>query len=790
MDHLPYPKYAFLPPIEIPYICSTLDDFDGFDFLEYPIRRGWSRPAQSLEWTDCSLNEVVQRAQSWLYFGLLHAILGDVYRKEAFIRSKSNGHFFLDTRCLKEHLASWASFTHRKDLKESAQKRSRPKNSFENFDGVFKEVDRQSDILDEKPQCQIITCGIKILLLTIQEVVINFDHRKNASIYQFNLVPPRILIGRMVEGGWCPHQICILFPRSSGKLVYYLSALSRTSMNVNHQSCTKSSCTAHNVDITNYTVRHVQENCNCEFHGPDINKVAEIIRGGHIPIMSLVVRQDGSPSIEIIKGERGVEYTAISHVWSGGLGGISSNNLPSCQLLQLYDCLQKLDRYRGNEHIPGGWFARLHIPYIKKGIYIGLRGTPRWARLELCSRETQNRLKFFSRRKQNSVNFWMDTLCIPVGAENASLRSKSIQMMDLIYAGAQSCLVLDPELQRIKMKGLPEEQLNVHVQCSAWMTRCWTLQEARLSREWYAQFADGIYDPIRARALASIEDERAEIKANGDNAVSMLSSSMTWFHSMLPMQRTTVFLNPKEEELFDVEIFQWAWNCLSDRSTTKPEDVLGIFANLLSLSAGEVVALPYEERLKAIIRAHQTIPTALLYNSDVKIKDRHNRWIPLTIGHEHLRGLYGEIRITPDQMILDNLVATPVGFLVAPSAPRLDKFCLVDPISSETLWVRLAYDGADVEFQCSSSIATCYVMGDLKASTLDKNSGKDWQGARFSVQKEEGSTLYLKYEYSLIYRHQDPLHQNDIDFVYPIIEAQRTTNDKIFRIDCGKLSVA
>lgn len=784
MDHLPYPKYAFLPPIEIPYICSTLNDYDGLDFLEYPIRRGWSRSIHSLEWTDCDLDEVAQRAQSWLYFGLLHVVLGDAYKKEAFIRFRDNKGF-LDTNSLIENLASWASSIHRKDLIESTQKKSSPKNSFQSLDGVFKEVDRQSDILDEKSQYQIITCGIKILLLTIQEVIIDFDHRKDASIFQFNLVPPRIMIGRMVDGGWCPHQICILFPRSSGKLVYYLSGLSRKSMNVNHQSCTESSCTAHNIDITNYTVRHVRQECVCQFHAPDISKVTEITRNGDIPIISLVVRQDGSPNLDVVKGERGVPYTAISHVWSGGLGGISSNSLPRCQLLQLHDNIRKLDHYRESEHIPGGWFERLHIPYIKKGIYIGLQGTPRWARLELRARRIQSGLRYFNHDEQNSVKFWMDTLCIPVGEANASLRTKSIRMMDLIYAGAESCLVLDPELQNIKIKELPEEQLNVHVQCSAWMSRCWTLQEARLSREWYAQFADGLYDPIRARESAYIEEKRAEIKANGDNAVSMLSSSMTWFHSMLPMQRASVFVNPKEEELFDVEIFQWAWNCLADRSTTKLEDVLGIFANLLSLSAGEVVALPYEERLKAVIRAHQTIPTAMLYNSDTKIEDRQNRWIPMTIGDKRLPGIYGEIRIAPDKMVLDNVKATPVGFLVASSAPRLQKFCLVDPTSSETLWVRLAHDGANVEFECPSSIATCYIMGDLKASTLDRNSGKDWHGARFGVQKEEGSVLYLKYEYSLIYCHQDPLDRKDIGFVYPIIEAQRTADDKIFRLDCG-----
>lgn len=45
----------------------------------------------------------------------------------------------------------------------------------------------------------------------------------------------------------------------------------------------------------------------------------------------------------------------------------------------------------------------------------------------------------------------MNTLCIPVGPENASLRANTINKMDLIYAGARDVLVLDPEFQQISL---------------------------------------------------------------------------------------------------------------------------------------------------------------------------------------------------------------------------------------------------------------------------------------------------------------------------------------------------
>ena len=57
--------------------------------------------------------------------------------------------------------------------------------------------------------------------------------------------------------------------------------------------------------------------------------------------------------------------------------------------------------------------------------------------------------------------------------------------MAKIYTGAMTVLVLDPELQHIKHQGMAIESVLAYVLCSAWMSRCWTLQEASLSRLWY-----------------------------------------------------------------------------------------------------------------------------------------------------------------------------------------------------------------------------------------------------------------------------------------------------------------
>lgn len=725
-----------------------------------------------------------QRAQNWLYFGLLSEILGVMYKTDALIlKCRSENRFYINTRGLKETLLSWAAFVFKKDRGSPE-----PLNTFENFDQIFKEANIHCELLDRsQPQCEYISCATKVLIRTIQDVIFGFDSRKKPSSLQFDVAPPRIVISRMVNAGWCPHQIHLLFPWHTGRMMYYLSGLSRQKMNVSHRSCSANSCIAHNVNLASYKVQHTDEGCDCRLVGPDIREVIDIIQNGHIPLMSLMVNPDGEPHLDVISADQSVAYTAMSHVWSGGLGNQVSNELPRCQIVRIYHYLNDLDKFRSNQSSLVSWFQRLKIPFIKKGVSVAPSGAPEWVRSEIRERRLIDGFRYYISHRPYRVNFWMDTLCIPVGEANASLRTRSIQNMDLIYAGARCSLVLDPELQQTSMKNLPREQVNALVMCSAWMTRCWTLQEARLSSEWYAQFADGLFDPNRARSQAQLLS--LEAKRNGlyEDNVALLSESTWWSISMKSVRRPAPFAS-KEEYHFpiDVEILTDAWNNLSIRSTSISEDLLGILANMIHRRADEVVALPKDQRMKALFRAHKVIPTDILYNWAPKISDPDNRWIPLSVEGGPLPGLYGEIKFVKNAMMFEDFKAQPAGFLMAASAPRRSKFRIIDSSTSEVLWIRLVDDGMDMDFACSSSIATCYIMGNLRESTRDRLNGRSWHGARFSVQKEEGRALYLKYEYSLLYSHRKPLGREETESDYPFMEGQRTPPDQIFFLDCGE----
>lgn len=92
---------------------------------------------------------------------------------------------------------------------------------------------------------------------------------------------------------------------------------------------------------------------------------------------------------------------------------------------------------------------------------------------------------------------WMDILCIPVPSQYAAERNTSINKMGIIYASAETVLVLDYELQRIPIKYLDRLQILAHLLTCSWMERAWTFNEGSLSRSCCFQFADEIFDDRR-----------------------------------------------------------------------------------------------------------------------------------------------------------------------------------------------------------------------------------------------------------------------------------------------------
>ena len=66
----------------------------------------------------------------------------------------------------------------------------------------------------------------------------------------------------------------------------------------------------------------------------------------------------------------------------------------------------------------------------------------------------------------------------------------------------------------------------------------------------------------------------------------------------------------------DEDLFIDIWDNLATRSTTKREDLHGIFVVMLGLSAQEILSRKSpEERMQAVLRAQDNLPVSMLYDS-------------------------------------------------------------------------------------------------------------------------------------------------------------------------------
>ncbi len=139
---------------------------------------------------------------------------------------------------------------------------------------------------------------------------------------------------RMLEGGWCPHQINYLAEVFESRCFLFFSKFSRQRPG-NHQNClSTSSCVAYNADMENYTTKHVSDGCSCNMALIPYDRIIEILRTGVVPLISISCQGDDL-NLQVTTRLPSSQYVAISHVWADGLGNPHQNALPTCQLRNL-----------------------------------------------------------------------------------------------------------------------------------------------------------------------------------------------------------------------------------------------------------------------------------------------------------------------------------------------------------------------------------------------------------------------------------------------------------------------
>ncbi len=180
------------------------------------------------------------------------------------------------------------------------------------------------------------------------------------------------------------------------------------------------------------------------------------------------------------------------------------------------------------------------------------------------------------------------------------------------------------------------------VLASRWNTRCWKLQEASLAKRLWFQWKDRCL-PLDNRALSLVLEtldykptvenvERNSIEVESYWKYCQLSQLDRELQAVDKLNSTGRWLSvpPESKEILQDEKFFETWNNFSGRSTTMWEDTHGILANMLDFDAGEILELPVESRMKALVKGLGRYPTALL-GIDLPcltVCETGERWLP------------------------------------------------------------------------------------------------------------------------------------------------------------------
>ena len=452
MDHLPAVLNGTVQGLEtVPYLCEK--SYDGGPFLTYPIRE--NRPEiipdaasagkqllLEYEMLHPTPNKIFEAfCQTWLFFGLINELLGNICKPVDFVRAEKGGNGkIISTSRLPKLIEQWMT---------SIQNGS----STITYEHVAKCLRlTHATLLAAGPEFDL---SVKFCIASVGEL---FEHATNRAFEIENLVlhnkcpatwgtqfGKTVWNERMQRSGWCPSQIettthTILHLQS----LYFLASMQSSVSNGRHGVCDSLKCIAYQTNLEDYATQHVSKACRCKELCVDMSSLNTVLNTGALPLLRISEAETlDELTVELVASQPDSRYLALSHVWADGLGNAKANALPRCQLRQLRNFTQSLGA------------------------------------------------KLSSDEPQIELLFWCDTMCCP--ATPGESKNRVLTKMKNIYEESTCVLVLDASIRLFDSEAMGPEEICARIFSSGWMRRLWTLQEAALpagkGRLWF-QFRD------------------------------------------------------------------------------------------------------------------------------------------------------------------------------------------------------------------------------------------------------------------------------------------------------------
>lgn len=478
----PYPRDTDVESIRVPLIARTQYSVTGeiniSDFFKDAIdgvtqKNDAAIKSDGHESSSLTLGQLLASAiQSWLFFGIASEALGRNIKHEEFASTQPDGdHLSIDIRIpawyWRELKARWDELDDDiANANEYEAKKAGLKKIYESAQIIVLYMDFLAISVDEGNLAETLL-SVHLLLYLIASVLDDDELKVTQTVTES--ASTKLLKRRMIKNGWCEkrlnfmHASAMIYPA-----FYFLSSLKPPRINAeDHTSCNSEKCY---VSTNLSKPDHRTLECLCEDVVVPVGRVNAIITSGGIPLVRITKSSLGTTELEFVPYTPSTKFIAISHVWSDLQFGSAQNCLPKCQVDYLEEVMSTLPT--SMDH----WGIRERISNWKSS-------SP--GEIEPPSRAYEY--------------FWLDSFCIPQATEDAELRNKAIQSMNLIYAAASHTFVFDKGLQALDAGrrlaslshgGRPtyysprdEDLLDVvaSILASNWMGRAWTLQEGVLS---------------------------------------------------------------------------------------------------------------------------------------------------------------------------------------------------------------------------------------------------------------------------------------------------------------------
>lgn len=427
-------------------------------FADYPGVRGWDKnglrtgnlshvhTSQTSKTPKEAAFSATAFLQSWLYFGVLEGITGKCLDIASFVSKDVDGVMTLKSTNLLTILKT------SKPIATFLQQRGQggPRVWFDELAATIKDAESICVELQEFayfPSLQYPTWtnllesilpSIILMLEAVKGVAKLFDPGNPRLIFDYIHFPPgahQRRLERLIALGWCPFTLANFIKTTNNSVISWIDVSKIKREPSRHTQCDRSQCRVYQIDEVIYKTRHVVDHCNCEFKSPPLNVIQFALNCGKIPAITAVDGVELRLDVVSFKPGKTGRYIAFSHVWADGIGSVSEQGLPICQIRRLSKIAARLT-----------------------------------GQVQPC--------------------FWIDSLCVP---EQQSLRKKAITLMAQTYSSAAVVVVLDRDIENISIHS-PSEQLLLSIYTSGWMSRLWTYQEATLAKILFLQMKDGLYE--------------------------------------------------------------------------------------------------------------------------------------------------------------------------------------------------------------------------------------------------------------------------------------------------------